>query len=145
MNYLLDTNVVSELIRRDPEPRVVDWFTSTPESSLYLCALTLGEIQNGIAGLPAGNRRTELTVWFSDLREAFRMQILPIDQAVALRWGHVNAEAKSRGRRLSVIDGLIAACALVNEVVLVTRNIPDFEATGAELLNPWPSPADKEL
>ena len=136
--FLLDTNVVSELVRRKPDPKVTAWIDSTPEDLLHLSVLTLGEIRKGIASLPAGSRRVALEAWLdSDVVVRFAGRILPIDQAVADRWGHIAARAAGARRLLPVIDGLLAATALDRNLTLVTRNIGDVAATGVPVFNPW--------
>jgi toxin FitB len=136
--YLLDTNVVSEIVRPKPEPPVVEWMESTDETMLYLSVLTLGEIRKGVAGLTGGKRRTLLEVWLDvDLPTRFAGRILPIDAAIADRWGSIASEAKRKGRALPVIDGLLAATALHHNLTVVSRNANDFPH--AQVLNPWES------
>lgn len=137
MSYLVDTNVLSELRRREPDARVVGWMTWRPASTLYLSVLTLGELRKGIAGLPAGERRQRLADWLeADLPAYFAGRILPIDAAVADRWGRLLAEA---GRPLPAIDSLLAATAITHGLTLVTRNTRDFQIPGLTVLDPWQS------
>jgi predicted nucleic acid-binding protein len=131
VSYLLDTNVISELIKPEPETAVLEWFQNVPEEKLFLCVLTLGELQAGVESLPESRKKNDLIMWFEEIKESFGNQMLPINDAVALKWGDLN------GWKLPVIDGLIAACALHNSAILVTRNTKDFEKTGVEVLNPW--------
>ncbi len=136
--FLLDTNCISELIRPKPEPRVVEWMEAADEAVLYLTVLTLGEIRKGLAQLAPGRRRTRLETWVEvDLQARFAGRILPIDAAVADRWGWITAEAKRRGRALPVIDGLLAATALHHNLALVSRNAGDFAVTPVRVVNPW--------
>jgi predicted nucleic acid-binding protein len=136
--FLLDTNCVSELVRSRPEPRVLDWMEAADESLLYLSVLTLGEIRKGVAGLPQSRRRTHLETWLElELQVRFSGRILPIDAAVADRWGLLAAEAKRRGIPLSAIDGLLAATAIHYRLTIVSRNVTDFANTQAQILNPW--------
>lgn len=136
--FLLDTNVISELIRPKPEPRVAAWIHATDESLLFLSVLTLGEIRKGIAGLRESSRRIALESWLdSDLALRFAGRILSIDDGVADRWGRLAAQAASAARLLPVIDGLLAATALHHNLTLVTRNTKDVEITGVPLFNPW--------
>jgi predicted nucleic acid-binding protein len=136
--FLLDTNCVSELVRTQPEPLVLEWMDSAQESLLYLSVLTLGEIRKGIAGLPQSRRRTRLEIWLEvELRARFSGRILSIDEAVADRWGLLASEAKRMGRSLSSIDGLLAATALHHNLTIVSRNVNDFASTPAPILNPW--------
>jgi toxin FitB len=136
--FLLDTNVLSELIRPDPAGNVVRWVEETEESILFLSVLTLGEIRKGIAGLPTGSRRGRLESWLeAELRPRFQGRILPISEAIADRWGTVTAVAAAAGRPVPVIDSLLAATALHHNLTLVTRNSLDVTATGVRVLNPW--------
>jgi toxin FitB len=135
MSYLLDTNVLSELRRRAPHPGVAAWFAQRPAGTLYLSVLTLGEIRKGIESLNDPARRRPLLDWLeTDLPAFFTGRILPIDAAVADRWGHLTARA---GRPLPAIDSLLAATALHHGLTLVTRNVRDVEGLGAEVLDPW--------
>jgi len=136
--FLLDTNCISELVRSNPEPRVLQWVDATDESLLYLSVLTLGEIRKGIATLPAGQRRTHLEAWLElELKSRFAGRILSIDVGIADRWGILAATAKRTGRALAAIDGLLAATALHHNLTLVTRNVADFSSTAIPLVNPW--------
>jgi len=136
--FLLDTNCISELVRRKPEARVLEWIEAADESLLYLSVLTLGEIRKGVARLPQGKRRTHLETWLElDLQTRFAGRILPIDAPVADRWGLLAAEAKRKGSVLSAIEGLLAATALQHNLTIVSRNVSDFADTHAPVLNPW--------
>ena len=136
--YLLDTNCISELVRIQPEPAVVAWMEAADETLLYLSVLTLGEIRKGLAGLPQSKRRTLLEIWLeTELRVRFAGRILPIDAAVADRWGSLAARAKSEGKALAMIDGLLAATALHHNLTVVSRNVNDFKNTHVTVLNPW--------
>jgi predicted nucleic acid-binding protein len=138
VSFLLDTAVVSELIRKSPSVLVSKWIDSRDEASLYLSVLTIGELEQGIAGLPASARRNRLQSWVRrDLVERFGGRLLPIDARTATRWGTVTGESEKRGRPLPVIDSLIAATALVHGFTVVTRNVEDFERRGATCVNPW--------
>jgi toxin FitB len=136
--YLLDTNCISELVRREPEPRVVEWVESADESMLYLSVLTLGEIRKGLDALSQGKRRTRLEAWLEvDLEARFAGRILPIDSGVADRWGSITAQAQRGGKVLPVIDGLLAATALHYDLTVVSRNASDFPDSLVRVLNPW--------
>jgi toxin FitB len=136
--FLLDTNCISEIVRLKPEPRVMDWMEAVDEALLYLSVLTLGEIRKGLAGLRQSKRRTRLETWLEvELQARFSGRILPIDGAVADRWGLLAADAKRKGKALSSIDGLLAATALHRNLTIVSRNIRDFTNTQVPLLNPW--------
>jgi predicted nucleic acid-binding protein len=136
--FLLDTNIISELIKPRPEPKVVAWIEAADESLLYLSVLTLGEIRKRIASLPQTARRGQLEAWLAnDLRSRFSGRILPVDEAVADCWGLLTGEASRNRIRLPVIDGLLAATALSHNLTLATRNAQDVAATGVPTLNPW--------
>jgi predicted nucleic acid-binding protein len=131
--FLLDTNVISELIKPRAAPKVTMWIDTTDEELLFLSVLTLGEIRKGVVLLPRSARRTSLEAWLSkDLPLRFSGRILNIDPEVADRWGHL-----SGGANVAVIDGLLAASAIQHNLTLVTRNTKDVAATGVSLFNPW--------
>ena len=136
--FLLDTNVISELVKVKPEPRVTKWIETTDETLLYLSVLTLGEIRKGIASLSHSRRRAALEAWLDhDLALRFSDRILPIDQPVADRWGRIAGSAAARKSPLPVIDGLFAATAQHHNLILVTRNTRDIATTGVPAFNPW--------
>jgi predicted nucleic acid-binding protein len=136
--FLLDTNIISELVKPKPEPKVVIWIDSVDENLLYLSVLTLGEIRKGIASLRDASRRVTLEAWLdSDLILRFAERILPIDHSVADRWGRITAAAAAAKSPLPVIDGLLAATALDQNLTLVTRNTKDIAVTGVPVFNPW--------
>jgi predicted nucleic acid-binding protein len=133
--WLVDTNVISELRRRDPDANVQAWFAQRPATELYLSVLTLGEIRKGVEALADSGRRTVLNQWLErELPVFFAARLLPINGAVAHQWGQLLAEA---GRSLPAIDSLLAATALHHNLVLVTRNLKDFAGLPVQVLNPW--------
>ncbi len=135
MSYLIDTNVLSELRRKEPNPGVVAWFEERPATTLYISVLTLGEIRKGIESLAESQRNRKLLDWLEiELPAFFAGRILPIDQEVADRWGRMLAAA---GRPLPAIDSLLAASALTHGLALVTRNVDDFPQAELEKINPW--------
>jgi len=136
--FLLDTNIISELVKPKPEANVTEWVENTDESLLYLSVLTLGEIRRGIAALPQSRRRATLEAWLDkDLRARFDGRILVIDQEVADRWGLLTAAARNSGIVLPVIDGLLAATALEHNLTLVTRDTGQIPSMGVVVFNPW--------
>jgi len=136
--FLLDTNVISEIVRPNPEPNVVNWLRSVNEDLLYLSVLTLGEIRKGIEILSSARRRTQLEAWLqSDLSVRFGNRVLNIDPAVADRWGVLQARAKGKGRPLPVIAGLLAATALHHNLTFVSRDMGGVVGTGVSVFNPW--------
>lgn len=138
--FLLDTNVVSELVKPKPDGNVRRWVDEADESILFLSAMTLGEIRKGIESLGPGARRGRLESWLQvDLRLRFRDRILPIDEAIADRWGAISAMAAAKGKPVPVVDGILAATALHHNLTFVTRNNSDVAGTGVSTLNPWQS------
>ena len=136
--FLLDTNVISELIKPKPEPKVTRWIDGTDEELLFLSVLTLGEIRKGVVLLPRSVRRTALEAWLSkELPSRFSNRILSVDQEVADQWGHLSGLTSARGVHVGVIDGLLAATAIEHNLTLVTRDTRDVAATGVTLFNPW--------
>ena len=135
MSYLLDTNVISELIRPKPEPKVLEWFKNIPEETLYLSVLTLGEIRKGVELLKDLKRKEKLRIWLEiDLPRWFGERVLEINQDVADRWGRLQAEIK---RPIPAIDSLIASTALHHDLRLVTRNVNDFKFSSLQVICPW--------
>jgi toxin FitB len=138
--FLVDTNCISEVVRVKPEPRVLEWIEGADESLLYISVLTLGEIRKGLAALPQSRRRSRLETWLEvELQARFSGRILPVDVAVADRWGLLAANAKASGKPLSTIDGLLAATAIHHNLTVVSRNVSDFARVPVEVLNPWES------
>jgi len=135
LSYLIDTNVLSELRRREPDTRVVQWFAKRPASTLYLSVLTLGELRKGIDALPQAPRKLALQDWLeAELPMFFAGRILAVDAKVADRWGRLVAQA---GRPLPAIDSLLAATALTHGLTLITRNLKDFQHPDLAVLDPW--------
>lgn len=130
--YLVDTNIVSEARRGTPE--AVSWLRSVNPLSVHLSALTLGEIMRGIALKQKGDPRaaTHLAEWLRKLRHDHLDRILPVTDEISVEWGRI-AAIRPRGD----VDGLIAATAIVHDLILVTRNVKDFEDTDATVINPW--------
>nr|WP_320114735.1 type II toxin-antitoxin system VapC family toxin [uncultured Desulfuromonas sp.] len=140
MNFLVDTCVVSELVKAQPNPKVVEWIDAVDEGRIFLSVLTLGELEKGIAKLQNVPRKDALREWLEhDLIERFAGKILPIDEAVAVAWGRMQGEAEQKGNKLPVIDSLLAATAEINGLTVATRNVVDFERCGCRLFNPWAS------
>ncbi len=135
MNYLLDTNVVSELKRPRPEPRVIQWFTERSAHQLFMSVLTLGEIRKGIQLAPEGQRRSTLVKWLEeDIPDFAAGRLLVIDSHTADRWGRMTAAVR---RPMPGVDGLLAATASQHQLTIVTRNVKDFLDWGLPVLNPW--------
>ena len=140
MNYLLDTCVVSEVVKKKPDSTVIQWLKAQNEECCFLSVLTLGELQKGISRLSDGQQKRTLQTWVdTDLRQRFSDRILSVDTDVAEHWGELSAQAEKAGRVVPAIDGLIAATAAAHGLTVVTRNTKDIEPTAVSLLNPWKS------
>lgn len=138
MSYLVDTNVISELMKPLPSPVVVGWLAEADVERLFLSVISLAEIRRGIVQLEPGQRRDRLQVWYrTDLPQWAEHRLLGIDRVVAERWGDLMARTRKRGIALNAMDGFLAATAEAHRLTLVTRNIRDFDALGLTLLNPW--------
>ena len=138
MNYLLDTCVISELIKPKPSSTVIKWLRSCQEESLFLSSLTIGEIQKGISRLPDSRKRKKLQRWLdSELTQRFDRRIIGIDFKVAKKWGEIQASSEIAGVKMPVIDSLIASIGIVYDMTVVTRNIGDMKNSGVRLFNPW--------
>lgn len=136
--YLLDTNIPSEFSRDRPNPRVVEWLKVQPVTTLFLSAVTIGEIRKGPTVLPPGRRRSDLETWFhADLLTWFRSRILSVTHAVADRWGVLDGQCQLKGTPLNTADGMIAATAIEHGLTVVTRNVKDFAGLGVAVFNPW--------
>lgn len=138
MKYLLDTCVVSELVKKKPNSNVLSWLRQQDETDLYLSVLTFGEVQKGIEKAPDERRKEKLTLWLEeDLRQRFEGRIVPVDMSVAMAWGEVQGVAEKSGKTIPTMDGLIAVSGLVHQCVVVTRNVTDMQHCSVELFNPW--------
>src|SRR5262245_9769610 len=116
MSYLLDTCVVSELVRQTPNPRVIEWLGHANETELYLSVLTIGELHKGIEKLPAMRRKNQLVDWLhQDFLARFRQRLLALDLSVMFTWGALAARLEASGRKMPVVDALIAATALTSK------------------------------
>lgn len=138
MNFLLDTNVVSEWAKLKPDANVVRWFASVDEDNVYLSVITLAEIRQGVCEMPPGRRRDSLESWLDgDLSLRFEGRILDVDLPVADAWGMLMAQSTRMGINLNIMDALIAATTKVHALTLATRNIRHFEKLDVVLTNPW--------
>lgn len=135
MSYLLDTNVISETIRRQQNRLVMEWLEQIPAEALFVSVLTLGELRKGVERIEEKKRKEKLRLWLEhELPAWFEGRVIPVNLAVAERWGRLLAEV---GRAVPTIDSLLAATALHYELRLVTRNARDFVYRGLEVINPW--------
>jgi predicted nucleic acid-binding protein len=135
---ILDTNVISELARIDPEPDVVTWLDSLPAAEVATTAITAAELLYGVARLPDGRRRTALAETIVALiNEDFRDRVEPFDGRAAEQYATVVVGRERKGRPISAADAQIAAICRVHSATLATRNAGDFTDTGIDLINPW--------
>lgn len=135
MSYLIDTNVISELIKIKPDKKVINWFETVPDRELYLSVLTIGEIRKGLVKVNNDAKRETIRAWLDyELITWFSDRILPIDQHVANKWGLLQAQVN---KTLPAIDSLIAATALHSDLIIVTRNTKDFDIISLETINPF--------
>lgn len=137
--YLLDTCVLSEYIRKQPEPKVIRWLDSQPEENLLISVITIGEINKGIVKIKSSQpeKYHQLNNWLNNLIQRFEFRILPLDQKISLEWGKLCGKSEQLGEKLPAIDSLIAATAINYQLTLVTRNESDFSRMNIALYNPW--------
>ena len=138
MNYMLDTCVLSEFTRHQPNVRVIDWLNSIDEEKLFISVITIGEIQHGIERLPDSHRKTELLIWMNNrLLTRFNERMVAIDAPTMFIWGSLVARLEAAGQPIGVMDSLIIASALQNNLIIATRNVADFLPSGVQVINPW--------
>ena len=136
MSFLVDTNVFSELVKRKPEPKVIAWLREH-ESELYVSTITIGELRRGIERLPDGRRKGQLRFWLLALCDHMKGRVLSFNTSTAHVWGQSKAVWDRAGVVIPSLDSQIAATARRNELVLVTRNVKDFDGTDVKVLNPF--------
>ena len=135
---VLDTNIVSEVMKVSPSKWVIEWLNAQESSSLFLSTVTIGEIEFGLRVLPDGQRRRSLKERFEQfVSQAFTQRVLDYDESAARTYGEVMGYRRELGRPLSVPDGHIASIARAHGFAVATRNVSDFEECGIELINPW--------
>lgn len=138
MSYLLDTNIISELISKTPNKRVTDFILSLNEESLYLSVITIGEIKAGIEKLNDGQKKEKLLRWLeNDLLVRFYNRIIDIDVEIMLQWGITNTQLKKIGKPLPVMDSIIGSTAQAKNLILLTRNEKDFKNLDIKIINPF--------
>ena len=135
---LVDTNVVSEMMRHTPEPKVVEWLDAQAAETLYFSTVSLAELLLGIATLPDGRRKVELGLSLAEQAVAlFGERVLAFDVAAAHAYAEVVGRARAAGRAIGVADGQIAAIAAANELAIATRDTTPFAAAGVPIIDPW--------
>jgi toxin FitB len=137
MKYLLDTNIISEPSKKKPDPNVLAWFEINSLADGYIASASLGEIAQGIALLEMSQRRNELELWYNNLKYTFVHQVINADAEIFECWGRQQSALAKRGRTPPMIDGLIAATAIIHRLTLVTRNVKDFQIFDIKLENPF--------
>lgn len=137
MRYLVDTCVISEMIKPQPQSSVLSWWDNCVTSQMYISALTIGELHFGITRLPDGKKKDELLAYFKQITSALSGSILPITDKISIIWAEMKAQAGRKGVQLPVIDGLLAATAKEHGLIFVTRNTKDVAITGVSIFNPW--------
>ena len=141
MAWLLDTNILSEIRRVKPEPKVLAFIVARPLDELYISAVTLAELRFGIERLDAGERRDELNRWLAHtIRPMFHQRVLPVTEDILFRWRILMEEGRKVGHTYSQPDLIIAATALHHGFTVVTRDRDDFDKSGATVINPWEEP-----
>jgi len=137
MKYLLDTCVLSELIKPVPNPAVVAWVNARADSELFTAAMVFAELHRGVTKLAVSRRKQDLTDWLATLQIAFDKRVLPFTLQTAEHWAAMCAQAESVGKTIAAFDSIIAASAVENGLALVTRNIHDFASVPVVIVNPW--------
>jgi len=137
VKYLLDTCVISELVKPTPNRTVVDWLNELPSEALFLCAITIGEVRKGLTKLPDSGKKERLTLWLNTLLTEYKERILSIDLVVCENWGVLQGNAEKAGMTMPTIDSLIAATAYTHNLTLATRNESDFAPANIPIINPW--------
>lgn len=137
MKYLLDTCVISELVKPAPNRKVVDWLNEVSSKALFLSVITIGEIEKGLTKLPDSKKKERLTLWLNTLLNEYQERILPVDLMVAENWGVLQGNAEMAGTPMSSIDSLLAATTYTHNLTLVTRNESDFVPGITPIINPW--------
>lgn len=135
---ILDTNIISEMMRPQPNPNVIRWLNQQFSTDLFMSTISIAEIEYGLYVLPQGKRKQQLQSRFLQfIAQAFQYRVVDFDEKAAKYYGKIMGEGKLNGRPVSVPDGQIAAIALSNHAAIATRNIKDFEYCGALLINPF--------
>jgi len=138
LNFLLDTNVISETAKPIPDLGVMAWLAAVDEDEVFLSVITLAELRHGVERLPTGARRDQIDNWLTgQLRPRFANRVLSIDAETADIWGRLVAGGQAAGWSISAMDAFIAAVATRHGMTLVTRDAADFQTTGVPLFNPW--------
>ena len=139
MKYLLDTCVLSEYVKKSPSSQVLDWLDEQQERDLFISIISIGELKKGLfkIKLSQPQKFQRLWQWLEKLEIRFQGRIIPINESVINQWSKLCGESEAKGKKLAVLDSLITATALVNNLVVITRNVDDFAMTSVKIFNPW--------
>ncbi len=139
MTYLIDTCIMSEFVKKVPNPQVSRWFNQQSIEQLFLSSVTIAEIKKGIYKIQSSQpeRYQKLKIWLQKLEIEFYSRILPINDEILDSWAKLSANAELKGKKLAVMDSLIAATAHHHKLTLVTRNVDDFQLTPVKIINPF--------
>lgn len=139
MKYLLDTCVLSEYIKKKPDQKVINWLDQQEESSLFISIITIAEIKKGIIKIKNSepNRYQKLNHWLQKIEQRFNQRILSLTENILDHWATICGESEAKGKKLPIIDSLITATAYENGLIIVTRNISDFDLSLVKTFNPW--------
>ena len=138
MNFLLDTNVISEWVKPQPHPGVIRWLAEADEDRVFISVISIAEVRRGLEQMPKGQRRERIAVWLKeDLPARFEGRIIPVDLPVAQQWGITFETARLQGVTPGIMDAFIAATAQCRKLTLVTRNTKDFRYLSTPVFDPW--------
>ena len=139
MSFLLDTNVISEPEQKQPNENVLRWIAEQDSTRFFLSVVTVGELKKGIERLSSGEKKAHLHNWLEELRGKLSNRIVPLTEKTFLIWAKTNADLEVRGLVRSAFDSLIEATAIEHDLILVTRNVKNFQGTSMTIINPWES------
>jgi predicted nucleic acid-binding protein len=139
MNYLLDTCVLSEYVKKKPNQQVIQWLDRQNEDRLFISILTIAELRKGIIKIQNSHplRHQKLKNWLEKIEQRFGERILPLNKEILDSWAKTCGESEAMGKKLAIMDSLIAATASEHNLIIVTRNIIDFQFSSIQLFNPW--------
>lgn len=139
MNYLLDTCVLSEYVKKYPNTQVINWLDDRDETSLYVSILSIAELKKGIIRIQNSqpNRYQRLWNWLQKLEQRFNSRIVPLDNNIINTWATICGQSEAKGNKLPIMDSLIAATAYQYDMVVITRNVADFTFSSIEVFSPW--------
>lgn len=137
MKYLLDTCVVSELVKKKPQPSVVRWLQAQDSADLFISCMTIGELEKGITKRGGDARAKELKSWLLGILRTYGGRVIPVSMTIAREWGRICGENERLGHPRPMVDSVIAATASVEKMALVTRNVNDFVGFNVSVFNPF--------